>query len=43
LIDPSKRKEEKIDAMAGDALVKSGLFAWRLARSEQEEYSTLPA
>lgn len=41
-----KRKEDKIDAMADDALVKSGLLvavAWRLLRSEQEEYSILPA
>lgn len=44
LIDPSKRKEDKIDAMAYHALVKSGLLAaWRLSRSEQEEYSILPA
>lgn len=44
LIDPSKRKEDKIDAMAYLALVKSGLLAaWRLLRLEQEEYSILPA
>lgn len=44
LIDPLRSKEDKIDAMADDALVKSGLpVAWRLLRLEQEEDSILPA
>lgn len=46
MIDPSTSKEDKIDAMADDALVKSGLLAqgaWRLLRLEQEEDSILSA
>jgi hypothetical protein len=45
LIDPSNSKEGRIDAMADDALVKSGLLLSSLApfRVEQQEYSILPS